>query len=57
LYPDDDEEALRPDDSIEDHVIIIDSDDEWFILYLKVVIHEINIKNMSEEFVLHFLKF
>jgi hypothetical protein len=28
LYPDDDEEALRPDDSIEDHVIIIDSDDE-----------------------------
>jgi hypothetical protein len=28
LYPDDDEEALRPGDSIEDHVIIIDSDDE-----------------------------
>jgi hypothetical protein len=40
LYLDDDEEALRPGDSIEDHIIIIDLDDEWFILYLKVVIHE-----------------
>jgi hypothetical protein len=47
LYPVDDEEALRPGDSIEDPVMIIDSDDEWFILYLNVVIHEINIKNMS----------
>jgi hypothetical protein len=28
LFPDDNEEALRPGDSIEDHVIIIDSDDE-----------------------------
>jgi hypothetical protein len=46
LFPDDNEEALRPGDSIEDHVIIIDSDDEWFIIYLKVVINEINKKNM-----------
>jgi hypothetical protein len=28
LYPVDDEEALRPGDSIEDPVMIIDSDDE-----------------------------
>jgi hypothetical protein len=28
LYLDDDEEALRPGDSIEDHIIIIDLDDE-----------------------------
>jgi hypothetical protein len=47
LFLDDEEEALRPSDSIEDPVIIIDSDDEWFILYLKVVINEINKKNMS----------
>jgi hypothetical protein len=32
LFPDDDEEALHPGNNIEDPVIIIDSDDEWFII-------------------------